>query len=269
LLSKDDLKQLSQDIKKFRELYRDARFKWASAVIYGENEEDAKDEHYLKEKVEEAFMVAITLTEKYGFNYLRDYIIANKPEYGDKLLESYYSEVAGEQLLYSLFPLYRVYTVITETYLPEGSEPENTYESEWIKVRKLLSRLPTLRAKCNKVFNEEKDLDDFAELILLASYPDLNSNPSIPHVISYTLPDTGIASIGLLVEYKYIAKKTEYPHIRDEMQSDIRNWAQDDRWKGLIFCIYQKDNHFEEEIITKDIKGDKTNFEHLSVVLIS
>jgi len=228
------------------------------------------DKYFVPAAIEEAYLFAIALAEKHGLNLIADYIKSRKPEFGPDLLKSYYSQLIGELMLLSTFPLYDMVRTVRELYLPEQTTQTTVFESEWATVRKILGNLSLCAAALGYEFNDEAALDRFAEAVLRGTYPELNSNPSVGLPTSYTLPDTGIPNIGLLIEYKYLRNESDFhQHIRDEMQADVRNWAGTQKWTGLIFCIYQQRVFFSEEIIYKTLTKDITTFNHLSVVLIT
>ena len=265
-----DLEALKHDLEMLEAKHREASSKWEEAFVWQTDADISNDKYFVSSKIEEAYLFAIALAEKHGFNLMADYIKSRKPKFGPDLLESYYSEVVGEPMLLSIFPLYDMIRTIRELYLPEQTTEATVFESEWATVRKLLGNLPLCAATLGYEFADETSLNRFAEAILRGMYPDLNPNPSIDLPISYTLPDTGIPNIGLLIEYKYLREESEFPsHVRDEMQADVRNWAGTRKWTGLIFCVYQQRTFFTEESVYKILMTDSTTFQHLSVVLIA
>lgn len=265
-----DLESLKRDLEILEKKHREARSKWEEAFVYEADSDAREDKYFVPSQIEEAYVFAIALAEKHGLNLIADYIKGRKPKFGPDLLESYYSELLGEPMLLSTFPLYDMIITIRELYLPEQTTVTRMFESEWATARKILGNLPLCAATIGYEFNDEATLDRFAETILHGTYPELNSNPSVELPISYTLPDTGIPNIGLLIEYKYLRSESDFTqHLRDEMQADVRNWAGTQKWAGLIFCVYQQRVFFSEESIYKTLTKDSTTFKHLSVVLIT
>lgn len=265
-----DLEVLKRDLEILEKKYREADSKWEEAFVWQTDADMSSDKYFVPSKIEEAYLFAIALAEKHGLNLMADYIKSQKPKFGPDLLKSYYSEFVGEPILLSTFPLHDMMRTIRELYLPEQTTEATVFESEWATVRKLLGNLPLCAATLGFEFTDEASLNRFAETILRGMYPDINSNPSIDLPISYTLPDTGIPNIGLLIEYKYLREESEFPsHVRDEMQADVRNWAGTRKWTGLTFCVYQQRTFFSEESVYKTLTTDSTTFQHLSVVLIT
>lgn len=265
-----DLEALKRDLEILEKKHSEARSQWEKAFVYEADFDAREDKYFLPSKIEEAYVFAIALAEKHGLNLIADYIKSRKPEFGPDLLKSYYSQLIGEPMLLSTFPLYDMIRTVRELYLPEQTTETRVFESEWATVRKILGNLPLCAAALGYEFNDEATLDRFAETVLRGTYPELNSNPSIELPTSYTLPDTGIPNIGLLIEYKYLRGESDFSeHARDEMQADIRNWAGTQKWTGLIFCVYQQRVFFSEESIYKTLTKDSTTFKHLSVVLIT
>ncbi len=265
-----DLEALKHDLEMLEKRKGEADSKWEEAFVWGGNEDERRDKYYVPSAIEDAYLFAIALAEKHGLNLMADYIKSRKPKFGPDLLEAYYSEVLGEPLLLSTFPLYDMIKTIRELYLPEQPIETSIFESEWTNVRKILSNLPLCATAFSYELSSEANLDIFAETILRGMYPELNSNPSIDLPNSYTLPDTGIPNIGLLIEYKYLYNESDFSkRVRNEMQADVRNWAGTEKWTGLIFCVYQQRSFFSEESIHKTLIKDSTIFKHLSVVLIT
>lgn len=264
-----DLEALKHDLEMLEKRKREADSKWEEAFVWG-YEDGRTDKYFVPSAIENAYLFAIALTEKHGLNLMADYIKSRKPKFGPDLLEAYYSEVVGEPVLLSTFPLYDMIRTIRELYLPEQPIETSIFESEWTNVRKILSNLPLCATTFNYEVSNEAELDRFAETILRGMYPELNSNPSINLPISHTLPDSGIPNLKLLIEYKYIRSESDFSeHTRDEMQADVRNWAGTEEWTGLIFCVYQQRSFFSEESIRETLIKDSTTFKHLSVVLIT
>lgn len=265
-----DLEALKRDLEILEKKYRKARSDWEQAFFYEADVAAREDKYFVPSEIEEAYVFAIALAEKHSFNLMADYIKSRKPKFGPDLLESYYSDLVGEPILLSTFPLYDMIRTIRELYLPEQTTETRVFESEWTTARKILGNLPLCAATIGYEFNDEATLDRFAETVLRGTYPDLNSNPSVELPTSYTLPDTGIPNIGLLIEYKYLRSESSFNlHVRDEMQADVRNWAGTQKWTGLIFCVYQQRVFFSEDSIYKTLTKDNTTFKHLSVVLIT
>ena len=69
----------------------------------------------------------------------------------------------------------------------------------------------------NKHPNSEKELDEFMENLFKPIYPDLLSTPTLPKSIKNFEPDTGIPSLRLLIEYKYVASKEQVKKVTDEI----------------------------------------------------
>ncbi len=263
-----DLDSLKRDLKILRTKLAKFNGKWDETriddIIAGE------DEYYLPSELEKVYLFALALTEKHGLNLLANYIRTRKPQFGPKMLETYYSSMLGEDMLISTFPIFDLIRTLEELYFQKNEEKDDGLKSKWITVRKILRNLPVCATSLDYEFDCEDKLDKFSEAILKSRYSDVNSNPTIDIATSYTMPDTGIPSLKLLIEYKYMGKKADFSNrIRDEMQAAIRNWAGNKSWNAIIFCVYQTSSFFKEKELLRVITGDKTSFDHISVVLIT
>lgn len=76
------------------------------------------------------------------------------------------------------------------------------------------------------------------EAVLRCVFPDLLHKPSISKQIKNFQPDTGLPSIGTLIEYKFMADQGEEKRIADEVLADTRGYLSNE-WKTYIYVIYE------------------------------
>jgi hypothetical protein len=76
------------------------------------------------------------------------------------------------------------------------------------------------------------------EAVLRCVFPDLLHKPSITKQIKNFQPDTGLPSIGTLIEYKFMADHGEEKRIADEVLADTRGYVSNE-WKRFIYVIYE------------------------------
>ncbi len=84
----------------------------------------------------------------------------------------------------------------------------------------------------------ENDVHVRVEAVLRCVFPDLRHKPPIAKPIKNFQPDTGLPSIGTLIEYKFIADPGEEKRIADEILADTRGYSSKE-WKSFIYVIYE------------------------------
>lgn len=84
----------------------------------------------------------------------------------------------------------------------------------------------------------ENDVHVRVEAVLRCVFPDLRHKPPIAKPIKNFQPDTGLPSIGTLIEYKFIADPGEEKRIADEILADTRGYSSKE-WKNFIYVIYE------------------------------
>jgi len=98
----------------------------------------------------------------------------------------------------------------------------------------------------NKHPNSEKELDEFMESLFKSIYPQLLSTPTLPKPIKNFEPDTGIPSLRLLIEYKYVASKEHVKQVVDEILADTAGYKSKD-WAYFFFIVYEQRRFMSEE----------------------
>lgn len=84
----------------------------------------------------------------------------------------------------------------------------------------------------------EDDVHRRIESILRCVFPDLKHKPQISKPIKNFQPDTGIPSIGTLIEYKFIASADAAVAIVDEILADTRGYTSAE-WRSFVYVIYE------------------------------
>jgi hypothetical protein len=84
----------------------------------------------------------------------------------------------------------------------------------------------------------EGDVHARIEAVLRCIFPDLLHKPPIAKQIKNFQPDTGLPSIGTLVEYKFMTDPGEEKRIADEVLADTRGYLSKE-WKNYIYVIYE------------------------------
>lgn len=84
----------------------------------------------------------------------------------------------------------------------------------------------------------ETDVHSRIEAVLRCVFPDLLNKPAISKQIKNFQPDTGLPSIGTLIEYKFMGVHGDEKRIADEILADSRGYFSED-WKRYIYVIYE------------------------------
>jgi hypothetical protein len=84
----------------------------------------------------------------------------------------------------------------------------------------------------------EAEVHSRVEAVLRCIFPDLLHKPPIAKQIKNFQPDTGLPSIGTLIEYKFMADQGEEKRIADEILADTRGYFSKE-WKNYIYVIYE------------------------------
>ena len=94
--------------------------------------------------------------------------------------------------------------------------------------------------------SKESDVHDRIEAILKCHYSDLKRKPTLTKPIKNFEPDTGIASIRALIEYKFVTTIAEAKLVVDEILADTSGYRSP-QWKSLLFVIYESHRVMPEE----------------------
>jgi hypothetical protein len=84
----------------------------------------------------------------------------------------------------------------------------------------------------------EDDVHRRIEGVLRCLFPDRITKPSLAKPIKNFQPDTGLPSIGTLVEYKFIANESRVSTVADEILADTRGYASRE-WRTFVYVIYE------------------------------
>ncbi|MFZ0963680.1 MAG: hypothetical protein WAO35_22680 [Terriglobia bacterium] len=86
----------------------------------------------------------------------------------------------------------------------------------------------------------ENDVHIRIEGILKCLFPDLKHKPVLNKPIKNFEPDTGISSIGTLIEYKFLDRKENVTSIADQVLADTRGYVSKD-WNQFLYIVYETD----------------------------
>ncbi len=84
----------------------------------------------------------------------------------------------------------------------------------------------------------EDDVHRRIEAVLKCVFPDLRRKPTLTKHIKNFEPDTGLPTIGTLIEYKFINRPEQVPLIADQILADTRGYTDKD-WHTFLYVIYE------------------------------
>jgi len=115
------------------------------------------------------------------------------------------------------------------------------HEDECVGLKNIISR-STYSICDDKLYQSvpscEQDIHNRIEGILKCYYPDLKTKPVISKAVKNFQPDTGIPSISVLIEYKYVTTQEDAKRVADEILTDTQGYKAVE-WCKIIFVIYE------------------------------
>ena len=115
--------------------------------------------------------------------------------------------------------------------------------------------------------SSEAEVHDRIEGVLRCVFPDLKRKPALTKAIKNFEPDTGLRSIGTLIEYKFIDRKSIAPAIADQILADTRGYVSK-QWSTFIYVIYET-GRFRPESEWNQLLRDCGIPQSTSVVVLS
>jgi len=121
-------------------------------------------------------------------------------------------------------------------------------EDECVGIKNLIRR--SIYSICDEKLYQsvpacEQDVHNRIEGILKCYYPDLKTKPAISKAVKNFQPDTGIPSIKILIEYKYVTTQEDAKRIVDEILTDTQGYKATE-WHKIIFVIYETIRTYSE-----------------------
>lgn len=114
--------------------------------------------------------------------------------------------------------------------------------------------------------NNEKDVQRRIECVLKCFFPDLKTEPPINKPIKSFKPDTGIASVRTLLEYKFVTTRDEAKRVMDEILADSRGYYSKE-WSRVVYVIYETDRIVDEGDWNRALRDSGVPDSHQVVVL--
>ena len=132
--------------------------------------------------------------------------------------------------------LLRSYVRVLESFFPD--DEATTVTKDLLNIVRDVHYVITDRSLFGRSPRNENDVHLRIEGILKCVFPDLKHKPTLTKAIKNFQPDTGIPSIGTLIEYKFLADKSETAKIADEVLADTRGYVSTD-WRRFLYVIYE------------------------------
>lgn len=187
------------------------------------------------ELVKKAFQAALTLSSKYSLTTPAEHIRETLATVDNFAKTDIIPEV-GEPYLYWAGKLRSHLDVIKNLY---SEEAKGEIPSTLNLIVQMIRQAEYAMEGLDKYPKDERELDQLIENMLKPVYPDLEPNPVLTKPIKNFEPDTGIPSLRLLIEYKYVTSKADVKRIADEILADTAGYRSKD-WAYYFFVIYEQ-----------------------------
>lgn len=185
--------------------------------------------------IERAFLKLLVVTEFLGLESLTGVVIADMKEAnsGDGFAEQ---EMGPEEPFSRWLSRYSQHLAALETLGPADREHSITKDLKEILRATVYSITdPDLFPEGPK---SEDELHRRIEGVLKCVFPDLKHKPSLSKPIKNFVPDTGLPSIGTLIEYKFLDRKDQVSAIADQILADTRGYVHQE-WNTFLYVIYE------------------------------
>jgi hypothetical protein len=221
---------INQDLAYIRKILRDADNLLSDDYFYAHGEKEV-----LGELVKKAFQGALTLCDKYSLTipaeHTRETLAAV-----DDFARTGEDPESGVSYLHWSWKLHSHLDVIENLH---SEDVKGQIPSTLNLVVQMIGQAEYAMEGFNKYPKGEKEFDQFIENMLKPVYPDLDTNPVLTKPIKNFEPDTGIPSLRLLIEYKYVASKADVKHVADEILADTAGYKSK-HWAYYFFVIYEQ-----------------------------
>jgi len=187
--------------------------------------------------IEKCFLQLLTIVESLGLSKVHEMILSEymkaKEQKGGFLVVK--STPEGEPFSASVSTLRRFLSTIEQFY---PTEEPTKITKDLLQIIRDIHYTITDKALFDDVPKNEKDVHIRIEGILKCVFPDLKHKPTLTKQIKNFQPDTGIPSIGTLIEYKFLSRPEDVGTIADEILADTRGYHSKD-WKYFVYVIYE------------------------------
>lgn len=196
---------------------------------------DYNNESNVSWHIETAFLKLLVATEALGLQALKGMIIADMSE-AKASKKGFAQQAMGPEEPYSIW-LARLSQHLAAL--------QTLVSDQGLSITKDLSEI--LRATLYSITDlslfpgppsSEDDVHRRIEGVLKCVFPDLRHKPRLTKPIKNFEPDTGLPSIGTLIEYKFLSHRNQVSVIADQVLADTRGYAHKD-WHTFLYVIYE------------------------------
>lgn len=195
-------------------------------------------------KIETCFFQILSIAEALKFNELHKMLLDEYNTYKNQKdgFVSHKMTPDGEPYSICLSRLRR-YLKSIQSFFPQ--EKNLKIDKELFNIIRDIHYVITDKTLFGGPPKNENDVHIRIEGILKCLFADLKHKPTLTKSIKNFEPDTGIASIATLIEYKFLSRSSDVPTIADQILADTRGYVSND-WKRFVYVIYET-NRFKSE----------------------
>jgi hypothetical protein len=113
---------------------------------------------------------------------------------------------------------------------------------------RIVDQIAHLMARRGIVPSKEHDVQGELYFALLAAFPDVIREPSVPQPTKVYKPDFGISSIGMAIEAKYLDDPKHVGTILGGIYEDMKGYAGSE-WDVFLAVIYQTGAHVSQAVL--------------------
>lgn len=182
-----------------------------------------------------AFAQLLTLAEALQLPLLRSDIAQDLESAKGEGLSSVDCDPTGEPHLKWAAPVRRHVRTIQSIF---AGEPSRTITKDLESILRAAIYSITDRRVFGTPPQDERAVHLRLEAVLKCVFPDLKHKPTLSKSIKNFEPDTGIASIQTLIEYKFLSSSNAVSQIADELLADTRGYTSHE-WTSFVYVIYE------------------------------
>lgn len=187
--------------------------------------------------IETSFLQLLALVEALQFNELHRMILSEYYRFKNSAAGFNSSDTHPDGEPYSVcLARIRHYLHVVQSFFP--AEDRTRVTKDLLEIIRGIHYVITDEALFGHLPACENDVQIRIEGILRCVFPDLKHKPPLTKPIKNFEPDTGIASIQTLIEYKFLGNRKHVNRIADEVLADTRGYVSRD-WNRFLYVIYE------------------------------
>ncbi|HAW57869.1 MAG TPA: hypothetical protein DCX03_02445 [Bacteroidales bacterium] len=197
-------------------------------------DDDWRDPSWL---IEKCFLQLLAIAEVLNLEELRKMIYAEYTKIKDSDKGFLVRGIDPDGGAYSpVLGRIRCFQRSIEAFFPKEESTKVT--KDLLQIIRDIDYVITNKAIFRTIPSNEEDVHQRIEGILKCVFPDLKHKPVLTKPIKNFEPDTGIPSLGTLIEYKFISSKDGISTVADEIYADTRGYVSKD-WRRFLYVIYE------------------------------